>query len=288
MSEFNAFVLKKFRELAAEKPEPAEGVKPSSWIKQKHYKFEGSIDEAPLKDLFNRTFTQDDLLPLRENRAISTPDLCALIFMWGGMNRDHGKMLFEGNRKWLGVAEELRNGKISAVEGYAEFYKLSKNGELKGCGPAYYTKLLYFLPPDGKRGHIMDQWLARSINFLTESRTIKMEASYTETVSQDNDEKVYEKFCDLVGKLAVQTNSDRDVVEMRLFSTGGRKKGDWRRLVSQRQSGWLGKYIVVHNVEGASPFCGAEIFETEKEASEAVRNEKNAKVAVIKGSAGQN
>lgn len=42
-----------------------------------------------------------------------------------------------------------------------------------------------------------------------------------------------------------------------------------------------------YDVEGTSPFCGAEIFETEKEASEAARNAKNAKVAVIKSSVSQ-
>jgi chaperonin GroEL len=40
-------------------------------------------------------------------------------------------------------------------------------GQIKNCGPAYYTKLLFFLPgSDENRGIIMDQWTARSVNLL--------------------------------------------------------------------------------------------------------------------------
>ena len=260
MSDFNNSALKIFQAKLG-KPEPAKGSKPSSWTdtKKRYYKFEGSILQPPLRDLIYTKLTQNDLLPLRDNRAISTSDLCALIFIWGGINREHGKQLFEGDREWLRVSEELRSGEMNAVEGYAKFYRLSNDKKLTGCGPAYYTKLLYFLPPDGKRGHIMDQWLARSINFLTESRTIKMDIDYAETVSQKNDENVYERFCDLVGKLAVQTNTDHDGIEMLLFSTGGREKGKWRQFISQQQSALLGRYIIVYNAAGDSPSCGADI-----------------------------
>ena len=73
-------------------------------------------------------------------------------------------------------------------------------------------------------------------------------------------------------------------IEMLLFSTGGREKGKWRRFISQQQSALLGRYIIVYNAAGDSPSCGAQIFSSEQEASEAISDNENAKVAVIKSS----
>jgi len=89
----------------------------------------------------------------------------------------HMKQLFDGNTEWLQVASDLRADRINDVEGYEKFFTLSKNNKLKGCGPAYYTKLLVFLPSDDTRGLIMDQWMARSINLLTGQEIVKMERS---------------------------------------------------------------------------------------------------------------
>lgn len=113
-------------------------------------------------------------------------------------------------------------------------------------GPAYFTKLIYFLNQnDDIPGFIMDQWTAASVNLLFEDSVVLTRFSeFTfkngrkisfETVTDQNTQENYKKFCECILELAKRLNESPDNVEEKLFSEG-RGKGEWRQyVVNQRQ-----------------------------------------------------
>jgi hypothetical protein len=125
--------------------------------------------DAKLKrsELFDNNFIKD----------LNNEELAIAILSWGGMNREHGKSLFQ-NKEWIDLIEDLRNNKIrTREEAYALFTALRKNKKLKGMGSAYFTKLICFVNPELK-GYILDQWTSKSINFLFENKTVFLSDRY--------------------------------------------------------------------------------------------------------------
>lgn len=118
-------------------------------------------------------------------------------------------------------------------------------------GPAYYTKLIFFLMPRTggcNPGYIMDQWVGCSINLLASSRVVLMdyslmwkrfkggvrqEASFV--VSDLNDEKHYEAYCCHIEEVAKRIGRKPDDTELLLMSEGGRIKQQWREYVIQNR-----------------------------------------------------
>jgi hypothetical protein len=68
---------------------------------------------------------------------------------------------------------------------------------MSGIGPAYYTKLIFFLG-DGE-GLIMDQWTSKSINLIHEENVIKLTGGY---VSRFAGSGMYQKYVHCVAELA--------------------------------------------------------------------------------------
>lgn len=119
-------------------------------------------------------------------------------------------------------------GNIDRAQAYALF---CGSGAIKGLGPAYFTKLLYFFWPD-ERCYIMDQWTARSVNYLTGEKMVRMSGNY---VASNNDGKRYERYCQAVESLADSTGPEKRLsgaeTEMRLFCRGGKPAGRWRTII---------------------------------------------------------
>jgi hypothetical protein len=138
----------------------------------------------------------------------------------------------------------LRSEKLTYLGAYDRFLAQSLQGNMPGCGPAYYTKLIFFLTKHlDQRGFIMDQWLGRSINLLADREVVRFYRPRRKAplkqryVHKKNSCSAYEEFCAAVRNLTlVSGETDPDVrvreenVEMRLFSDG-RGKGDWREYV---------------------------------------------------------
>ena len=106
-----------------------------------------------------------------------------------------------------------------------------------GMGPAYFTKLIFFLMPESAssaRGYIMDQWTSRSMNLLkSDARFIKTVVSgNSRWVADSNDEGTYEAFCREVETLAAILSMRPDKAEELLFSEG-RGKGRWRNYLKE-------------------------------------------------------
>ena len=103
-----------------------------------------------------------------DGKRVATIDVCAAILAWGGMSMAtdksgrglHHRFFEQAKHGWLEVAEDIRKGEVSRKEAYEFFRSLRSENRLRGVGPAYFTKLIYFLMPRGldaeKQGYIMD------------------------------------------------------------------------------------------------------------------------------------
>lgn len=164
------------------------------------------------------------------------------IMAWGGQHRKSARSSWQEREKWIPIVRALRAGDIAASEAYNLFAK----EQVKGTGPAYFTKIIYFLDQGkGPRGYIMDQWTAKSMDLLQSrvygdnlpdlrwqgvSPRIRKGKIYGwhGTVARHNGAKVYDRFCRFVEQLAKFTERRPDDIEEALFA-GSRKP--WREHV---------------------------------------------------------
>lgn len=181
-----------------------------------------------LNNNLDAKLTRSELLDSNFKKDWNNEELAIAILSWGGMNREHGKSLFQNN-EWIELIEDLRNNQIKTrEEAYALFTALRKNKKLKGMGPAYFTKLICFVNPNLK-GFIMDQWTSKSINLLFENKIVFLNS--IGHVSDKNTSQIYENFCLKIEYLADLLNLKPIDLEENLFSNGGINKGKWRQFV---------------------------------------------------------
>lgn len=173
-------------------------------------------------------------------------ECCISILAWGGMRVTNGVLLFAGSDEWLEVSKEVKNGNLNRRQAYGKFKRLRDKGALPGMGPAYFTKLIFFLTPrcQDSRGYIMDQWTSASVNLLSRSPIVSTQltsssnGSLTETVSDLNTDQNYESFCVFVEAVAknIKNKVRPEEVEQMMFSQGGKNKGAWRRYVIDQRA----------------------------------------------------
>lgn len=189
------------------------------------------LDEVP-KGKINR----NDVFSFIKTHKNDPLLISLVILSWGGITVKNLSLLMSGGSKWndvLGVIDGIVNKKIDWLSAYECFYDLQNSG-LKGMGPAYYTKLIYFLTiGSSESGFIMDQWTARSMNLLSGEDLIKLSSPDKRNrryVSPHNGPIVYKEFCSRILMLSKIKEMRPDEVELRMFSEG-RGKGAWRNYV---------------------------------------------------------
>jgi hypothetical protein len=186
---------------------------------------------------------RDVLFKLASDQSVTTVTLCAVILAWGGMRASNGKMLFSQQDRWREAVDKVRFNKLTRREAYRLLHELRLKGELPGMGPAYFTKLIFFLrgPGVNDMGYIMDQWTGCSVNVLTGNPSMVLmnvtctwksatTVSSDFTVSDRNGPDHYEQFCAAVDHIAAAMDLDRQDAELLLMSQG-RGRGDWRKHV---------------------------------------------------------
>ncbi len=179
-------------------------------------------------EIFNQNLYRDDLLNFCNSK--STSDILALlaVLSWGGMNRKHGKSLLSDPATILEIVNKLRNNYFHSRKDAFEYIHQKRDlNLLPGLGIGYYTKLICFLAPN-LNGYIMDQWLAKSINLISDKKLIHIANDW---VTNQNTSLIYEEFCSKIDDLSKQINESGYKTEEKLFSIGGRKKGKWRQYV---------------------------------------------------------
>jgi hypothetical protein len=172
--------------------------------------------------------TRSELLDSKFIDDLTNEELAIAILSWGGMNREHGKSLFQ-HKEWLDLIIRMRTNEMKTrKEAYELFMNLRKNKKLKGMGPAYFSKLICFVCPNLK-GYIMDQWTSKSINLLFHNKTVFL--NNNGNVTDNNTAEIYEDFCSKIECLAELLKLSPIDLEENLFSNGGINRGKWRQFV---------------------------------------------------------
>jgi hypothetical protein len=183
------------------------GLPESVWVGRSSSRWLGSVLADPhgtLTDVqpsnfsdhaFSRTELLAKIIASKDvASAQAVRDLVLDIFAWGGMGVRNARLALREWEKWKEPCLDLVGGG-GAIEAYEHFNGLHRSKIIKGLGPAYYTKLIYFL---GKGdGLIMDQWTSRSTNLLFGNFIkIHRDRKYPNrgSVDKNNDKYTYQRY----------------------------------------------------------------------------------------------
>lgn len=208
---------------AAHEPQGTFGRVPARWAA---HVFARCADPVRVLRLDGEWIGRDRLHALRDDGA--SPEVLFLSTMaWGGMKVAHGAAAWSMRPFWSEVIRKAMAGGSTRKELFAAF----NSQAVPGMRAAYFTKLIHFCQKrDGQPiGYIMDQWTAKSVNLLWGAAAVRLEAS--NWVHPDNNEAVYESFCQKIDALALILDVSGSEAEERLFSRGGRVPAAWRRYV---------------------------------------------------------
>lgn len=197
---------------------------PAKWAEDIGQLIDGLSSEAESREALLAAFADS---PLDIRLAVLR------ILAWGEMRKPNAKVFFRAPTDCYKLCCKISAGKYTRSESYEQFRKLRSEGKLKGMGPAYFTKLIYFLMPKGNAerptGYILDQWVGSSVNLLLKESIVKMGSNFI--VSDLNTGEIYEAYCGVIEELASRLNLDPDVMEVRLMSIGqrkGQRRARWR------------------------------------------------------------
>lgn len=176
---------------------------------------------------FNRTSLRDYIISEKNNSTASANiyEIVVNILAWGGMFYSHGRKALQCWDSWKPICEGLVSGNLNKTEAYDEFYEAHHSGKMSHIGPAYYTKLIFFL--GNGEGLIMDQWTSKSINLIREENVIRLNGGY---VSKFADSVMYNNYISAVAELAEKlglsgtTLQKANKMEELIFSISAKKK----------------------------------------------------------------
>lgn len=205
----------------------------STWVGQSARDWFSITTRDPEKSLrykdssLNRSSLRDYILSEKNSQTASANlyDIVVNILAWGGMSYRHGRKALLCWDNWQPICDGLVSGKLSYTEAYDEFFEAQHSGKMSGIGPAYYTKLIFFLG-DGE-GLIMDQWTSKSINLIHEENIIKLTGGY---VSRFADSGMYKNYVLCVAELADKMGlsgidfDKNNKMEELIFSISAKKK----------------------------------------------------------------
>lgn len=174
-------------------------------------------------DLPTTGHTRASLRAFCEERKNSTEICFVAIMAWGGMRVPNGRQAWRQKAKWINTVEKLRSSRDSRETDY-ERLRSSRPVPLSGVGPAFFSKLLFFLRPK-QDAYILDQWTAKSVQLI--SRTMRPHIR-SDCVTDTNTGADYEWFCAVIEDLAERMRMPPEVIEERLFAGGPRPRSEWR------------------------------------------------------------
>ena len=189
--------------------------------------------QSLIKTIPNKAMTRDELYAYVNRPETSMLKGILTILGWGDIQPKNFRSFANKETKFLAEAlKDIAKSQLSQSEAYEKIKSLkkgsSKHWKLYGLGPAYYTKLLYFYTKEKKHTcYIMDQFTARSMNFLC----YKNEIPLTEdgNVDKSNTGEIYERFCLRIEAISRNLKAEGkkvepENVEFALFG----KDSDWR------------------------------------------------------------
>jgi hypothetical protein len=227
---FEQTALAQFEQTINEKAQNWVGYKPSCWAK----KIITDSNELKKYNLSDKAINRIELKEIWRDKNNSTEKCFLSTMAWGGMRRKHGRDAWHARENWLPICNQIREGNLTRKEGFKEFRTLRLERKLRGMGPAYFTKILFFALPK-ENAYILDQWTARSTHILTNQRIWPSVSKPTKNrvyVTDHVTENEYEDYCLIVEKLAkIMRSNDNSKIEERMFGVGGRNPSQWRKYV---------------------------------------------------------
>ena len=214
-----------------------------------HPRLPDFYSEDDLEIFCDKKIVRCDVRKFVDNKDANALAKVLFILAWGGMTLPNAKKTLESYQNcWKKIVDDMLEKNLCRDEAYKRFHSLVENGKLTHMGPAYFTKLIYFLEPK-HNGYIMDQWTARSMNLLRKSNECEIQLIPTTKRKSDgfrnfrvnpikNDVSIYRAFCEDLERLAEYLGKNPEKTEKLIFSKGGRvkKMGCWRRFVLEETS----------------------------------------------------
>ena len=229
--------------------------------------------EVNFNDFCDRVVNRSDVRKFVQRSDVSSLAKVLFVLGWGGMRTSNAaNALTSFHEHWEEIVDKMLDGTINRFQAYHEFHSLNygENAQKKGVkvldgmGPAYYTKLIFFLQKK-HNGYIMDQWTSRSMNLLRKDacRKIHLKRVYKKgegkedrknyyVDSEKNDVCVYKAFCRDLEHLADRLSKHfhdlntgdklqmkAEATEQLLFSRGNVVRvplGNWRSYVLENTS----------------------------------------------------
>jgi hypothetical protein len=173
-------------------------------------------------------FSRSELRDFCQMQSNSTEHCVIAIMAWGGAKAEHLRQFWASKGQWLHIAEQVRNENSERRIDYQRFSDLRRKNALPGVGPAYFTKLLWFLRCR-QDAYIMDQWTARSVAILIPENAPMLQNKTR--VSDRNSDQHYESFCIALECIAASLGVSPEKCEATMFSQGGRNPLNWRKFV---------------------------------------------------------
>ena len=183
-------------------------------------------------NLPKKSLTKTELINICNNEDVLFGYLC--VMAWGAQGRGpsgpkYAQSCWASKEKMEFLIKSVKNNHLSRENAYNIFAK--KENKIKGLGPSYFTKLLFFFSSN-RKNYIMDQWTTKSVLLLTNINFIKHGNGYP---NNKNDGVNYELFCRVIDDLAKVLNLDSGVeMEEQLFSFGSIKRkprGEFRQII---------------------------------------------------------
>lgn len=214
-------------------PQPPYGKAPTKWAAMMG--IEGS-DELPFfSEMPSAQLDRDQVRSHCCNRKYPVLHGYVVAMSWGDQGAGaggtkHALAAWAERGTIKRLLEEVRKGVLTPREAYDLF----ASTPVKGLGPAYFTKLLYFFRAGADKGqpvdrYVMDKWTAKSINLLTGEHIVRVNKDGN--VEASNTGENYEAFCREIDRLAdvlnargLQRQHSGEDVEQMLFSLGSIKK----------------------------------------------------------------
>jgi hypothetical protein len=187
--------------------------------------FASRLDPCPEKveDFWKKSLRRSDLKTICQNREIQVLSAYVAVMAWGGQGRGHPQTTW--NQRFA-IEKKLNKIKSQSPDREEAFSMFIGEGRIRGLGPSYFTKLLYFFNKNPM--YIMDLWTSLSVNLLTGTQVVPVSSHYIHsrvTPAQ------YSQFCEVVDEIARRTGYPPDQIEMRMFDGANPNSESWRNFV---------------------------------------------------------
>jgi hypothetical protein len=155
---------------------------------------------------------RNELRAYCQDPAVSDESCFIACMAWGKMRRDHFQMVWAARDRLMPLVRTLRTSGLSREDAYHHFQATP----IPHLGPAYYTKLIFFLR-QATDGYVMDQWTGKSVSLVVTPVFIKIQGEW---VTSANNADSYPRYCEAVELVATAIGKPGDVTERMLFSMG--------------------------------------------------------------------